>query len=90
MIRKWMPSEAVIYTKLISWIQSQAYREKFMSQQNYEDWRYLKRSTMMASIIMEDEFPTARKTGSVVAQGDNAGTRTKPATAILSIGWLWA
>lgn len=37
---------------------------------------------------MEDEFPTARNTGSVVAQGDNAGTRISPATAIFSMGWL--
>jgi hypothetical protein len=37
---------------------------------------------------MEDELPTARKTGSVVAQGDNAGTRMSPTTAIFSIGWL--
>ena len=48
----------------------------------------LKRSTTIARIIIEDEFPTARKTGRVVAQGDNAGTRTRPATAIFSIGWL--
>lgn len=50
---------------------------------------YLNSSTIIASTIMEDEFPTARNTGSVVAQGDNAGTRTSPATAIFSMGWLW-
>ena len=44
--------------------------------------------TMMARTIMGLEFPTARKTGRVVAHGDNAGTRTSPATAIFSMGLL--
>lgn len=44
---------------------------------------------MIARIIIEDELPTARNTGSVVAHGDSAGTSTSPATAIFSMGWLW-
>lgn len=56
--------------------------------QKLEHMNYLNNKTMIASTIMEDEFPTARNTGRVVAQGDNAGTRTRPATAIFSIGWL--